>query len=98
MKKSYKDIEYERVVINLDKRVKEWFKDEAKTMSMGIGQYMAFVLVQYYKSERRASTVEQFNELLHSEEFQKMSQENAEGMREIQMMFDEIIEKGDKKE
>lgn len=98
MKKDYKDIKFVRCVLNLDERIKEWYQDRAAEMSLGMGQYMAVVLINHYRQELKAQTVQEFNDLLHSEDFQKMTQENADGMHELQMMFEEILEKGDKKE
>ena len=99
MKKDYKEIKFERCVLNLDVKIKEWYQDAAAAMSLSTGQYMAVVLINHYRNELKAQTVQEFNDLLHSEEWKEMSDKNVDGMREMQMMFEEVMKlEGDKKE
>ncbi len=97
--KSYKDIEYCRCVVNLEKSVKEWYQDEAALMSLPMGQYMAVVLVEHFRKCRNADTVREFNELLHSDEWKQASKESGE-MLELfnQMMIDDIKDEPKKEE
>lgn len=100
MKKDYKDIKFERCVLNLDVKIKEWYQDQAAAMSLSTGQYMAVILINHYRQELKAQTVQEFNDLLHSEEWKEMSDKNVDGMHELQLMFEEVLkqeqEGGDK--
>ena len=99
MKKDYKDIKFVRCVLNLDERIKEWYQDRAAEMSLGMGQYMAVVLINHYRQELKAQTVQEFNDLLHSEEWKQMSDKNVDGMHELQLMFEEVLkQEGDNKQ
>ncbi len=97
--KSYKDIDYCRCVVNLEKSVKEWYQDEAALLSLPMGQYMAVVLVEHYRKCRNEQTVREFNEFVHSDDWKKAVSESGDIKDLMQMMFDDFkednAEKGD---
>jgi len=84
------NFEYQKVNVNLEKSVKDWYLLEAQSMAMTMSQYMAFILTQHYKNELRAEGARRLSELAGSEKWEKMAKDSIDGMKELQMMFDDV--------